>query len=489
MSSEYSPEREYLSKIVASRVFRDAETLCDLLRRLVEHSLENPGVPLKEVTIAGWYNLKGNDGKGYDPKIHSTIRERMSNLRKKLEEYYQTEGRDDEIRMNVPLKEYPVVFVPQSFVPQNKVTSPAATIEIAEVSMAEPAPEPEMKFEEPEIAPVAPMAADALEVPEYFTSWILQKKQWLLLPGFAALASTWLLYRAFAPPQEENWWYWLLAALSLQALVILVLLFCLPDPPTDDKRSSVAMRQFSDAWRKVWLFWFIEYLVLATNEFLKAQSGKGQPLEEWLAQGRWGPAFVGTAVDFANNLATLALVLCYVVASEKTVVVDRKGQASKIALPWDRATAILIAVTVFDFAARARFPAPSHLPSGFEWISGLAAGIATALLIGRLDSKFIGLPIWVMTFLYGYAVVQAGWPAFPENDAARAVLLNLAFPLKCLFFLVLLWLYQSGVFAYYIDEIGLLYEKVSGDRRAFCSRFQGKRGKTAAMPSEVGDDA
>jgi hypothetical protein len=94
-----------------------------------------------------------------------------------------------------------------------------------------------------------------------------------------------------------------------------------------------------------------------------------------------------------------------------------------------------------------------------------------------------------MTLLYGYAVVQAGWSAFPENDAARAVLLNLAFPLKCLFFLVLLWLYQSGVFAYYIDEIGLLYEKVSGDRRAFCSRFQGQQEKASASSSLTGDDS
>jgi hypothetical protein len=106
----------------------------------------------------------------------------------------------------------------------------------------------------------------------------------------------------------------------------------------------------------------------------------------------------------------------------------------------------------------------------------LAAGIATALLIGRLDSKFIGLPAWVMTSLYGYAVVQAGWPAFPKNDAARAVLLNLAFPLKCLFFLVMSWLYQSGVFAFYIDRIGLLYDEVAGERWASCGRFQGKPG-------------
>ena len=42
----------------------------------------------------------------------------------------------------------------------------------------------------------------------------------------------------------------------------------------------------------------------------------------------------------------------------------------------------------------------------FSWFSGILSATAMALYVGRLDSKYLGTPSWVLVMLYIYASIQ-----------------------------------------------------------------------------------
>jgi len=78
-----------------------------LLRYLAEHSLDHPGVALKEYQIAT--EVLGRSA-GFDPQNDSTVRVQAGRLRVKLAEYYSHEGREDPIVVEIPKGSYALTF-------------------------------------------------------------------------------------------------------------------------------------------------------------------------------------------------------------------------------------------------------------------------------------------------------------------------------------------------------------------------------------------
>jgi hypothetical protein len=67
---------------------------------------------------------------------------------------------------------------------------------------------------------------------------------------------------------------------------------------------------------------------------------------------------------------------------------------------------------------------PSTLGMGsvfFNWIEGLATGIALALFVGRLDSRFIDSPRWLVIAFYAYAVIQLSYPKLEADEPSKAL--------------------------------------------------------------------
>jgi len=91
-----SPElvRTQLARMLASRTFASAPSLSRFLSHVVEHTLQGQSDGLKEYSI-------GVDvfdrGPSFDPKTDTIVRVQARRLRAKVEEYYETEGRDDVI--------------------------------------------------------------------------------------------------------------------------------------------------------------------------------------------------------------------------------------------------------------------------------------------------------------------------------------------------------------------------------------------------------
>ena len=106
-SQERTQYLEAVERLAASHVLHGSESLCKLLRYLADHSLQNPGVPVKEYQIATEVFGRPAD---FDPHLDSAIRVQAGRLRVKLGEYYSTEGEKDPIIVELPRGTYSLTF-------------------------------------------------------------------------------------------------------------------------------------------------------------------------------------------------------------------------------------------------------------------------------------------------------------------------------------------------------------------------------------------
>jgi len=98
---------QQIDKLIKSHSLHTSESLCKLLRYLAEHSLDHPGIALKEYQIAT--EVLGRPA-GFDPQSDSTVRVQAGRLRVKLAEYYAHEGPDDPIVVEIPKGSYALTF-------------------------------------------------------------------------------------------------------------------------------------------------------------------------------------------------------------------------------------------------------------------------------------------------------------------------------------------------------------------------------------------
>jgi hypothetical protein len=108
MNNAYKAQT-YLNKILQSQEFAKARKYKELLQYLVRASLE--GKSPKEITIS--YDVFGTEPK-QDKESDTNVRVYIHNLRKKLDSYYQHEGQNDEICLEIPKGCYQVNFINKS---------------------------------------------------------------------------------------------------------------------------------------------------------------------------------------------------------------------------------------------------------------------------------------------------------------------------------------------------------------------------------------
>jgi hypothetical protein len=86
--------RFQLERILASRVFVSSARMSRFLRCSVEETLAGRGEELKETTIGLAVYDRATD---YDPRVDPIVRVEARRLREKLSQYYETDGREDSI--------------------------------------------------------------------------------------------------------------------------------------------------------------------------------------------------------------------------------------------------------------------------------------------------------------------------------------------------------------------------------------------------------
>jgi TolB-like protein/Flp pilus assembly protein TadD len=95
-----------VERITASRTFARAGRAANLLRYVVERTAAGRQADIKEYTIA----VELFRREDYNPKVDSTVRVEAGRLRELLAKYYETEGRDDPVRVEIPKGSYAPVF-------------------------------------------------------------------------------------------------------------------------------------------------------------------------------------------------------------------------------------------------------------------------------------------------------------------------------------------------------------------------------------------
>lgn len=98
---------QILEDLVSQPILHGSEALCNLLRYLVERTLQHPEYPAKEHQIAT--EVFGRPS-SFDPRVDSTVRVQTSRLRSKLTEYYATAGTAQPWQLEIPKGSYAVVF-------------------------------------------------------------------------------------------------------------------------------------------------------------------------------------------------------------------------------------------------------------------------------------------------------------------------------------------------------------------------------------------
>jgi hypothetical protein len=92
---------------VNSHILHSSESLCKLLRYLGEQTLDHPGSSVKEYQIAT--EVFGRPS-NFDPHLDSTVRVQAGRLRLKLTEYYNSDGSEDPVVIELPKGSYALSF-------------------------------------------------------------------------------------------------------------------------------------------------------------------------------------------------------------------------------------------------------------------------------------------------------------------------------------------------------------------------------------------
>jgi len=123
-----------LARILSSRAFQGAQRPSNFLRYVVEQTLAGRGEQVKEYSIAT--DVFGRK-ESFDPRLDPVVRVEATKLRSRLAGYYQTEGQQDPLRIELPKRGYAPMFrdwAPQepteeSSFPQHNLSEVTAQLE------------------------------------------------------------------------------------------------------------------------------------------------------------------------------------------------------------------------------------------------------------------------------------------------------------------------------------------------------------------------
>src|ERR1700691_1401194 len=118
-----SHPRELLERIVASDPFQKSKRLRDLLLFLGERSLQDPYCTLREQEIGVEVFGRPPD---YDTSHDTLVRVHVSQLRKKLHDYFLAEGRNEPLVIEIPKGSYVPLFRPRTEIAETEPEAPPA---------------------------------------------------------------------------------------------------------------------------------------------------------------------------------------------------------------------------------------------------------------------------------------------------------------------------------------------------------------------------
>jgi DNA-binding winged helix-turn-helix (wHTH) protein len=237
--------------------------------------------------------------------------------------------------------------------------------------------------------------------------------------------------------------------------------------PSDWKTASEIAKDALERYTKYWQYllgsWLLLYALLTFIGY------EGLNLNTLSAQRDLSQQEIALriATTTFNNCNTLMIVLCFSILNEP--VVNRSGKRKIKDASWTKGAAFVIVFLVIEVSLVA-VPTPfqkADILKVTSSVSGIAGGIAMALYFGRLQSKFLGPPPWLLITLYSYTAIQPLFMFLAAPEVWAVILLDVALILKCLLYLYMAWLFQSGRLLFYLVRVRRTYQKVEMEWQDF----------------------
>jgi DNA-binding winged helix-turn-helix (wHTH) protein len=238
----------------------------------------------------------------------------------------------------------------------------------------------------------------------------------------------------------------------------------LRDLQSDSEKIRKALKQYANYWRWLLLSWLSLYVFLAVIGF------KGLDVSTLIANADVEIQLLGIRLSLFNTLLnnwnTGMLFLCFYVLNKQMKDESERRNFADTPFIGFAFFLLIVLTTVFEFMSVANI-SKSFIPKGASLASGIAGAIAMALLVGRLQSKFLGPRLWLLIVLYSYTAIQPLFLYLEKNDIWAVVLIDFALILKCLLYLYTAWLFQSGDLLFYFARVRRIYRTVPEQRKAF----------------------
>lgn len=169
--------------------------------------------------------------------------------------------------------------------------------------------------------------------------------------------------------------------------------------------------------------------------------------------------------NFLSNLNTLFSLFLFLTLTISTSRLSKKF--------WFNWIFFVVLISGFEYLILKTLPNYEY-QIGFwsKLIFGFLGSVSLMIVIGRLTSKFINIPLWIIMLLYIYAAIQALYPFFyyikftptlqlakdrnyvftVEMSYSLYFIMFFALILKSLFFLIVTWILKTGRILFFIVE-------------------------------------
>ncbi len=239
------------------------------------------------------------------------------------------------------------------------------------------------------------------------------------------------------------------------------------------KAAETGGQQMSGLLGNLWLCWALLYAGLIATDIASV----AYPPFETTA------GFYARAITtMLNNCAAGVIVVMFWVMTFVTVPIAGLVPHGLVPRRSTRLRRIvgLIVATIFVGQVVSLFFANPYswhsLDCAFGLVSGVASSVIMAMLFGRFDSKFLGVPLIVLAALFVWAAIQPSWPTLELIEAMRSgperlpwypvvqvVLYSYAWLAKFLFFVLCAWLFHTGRFEFFLLRLRRLQTSVAED--------------------------
>ncbi len=231
------------------------------------------------------------------------------------------------------------------------------------------------------------------------------------------------------------------------------------------KIAQVSFRKYSRYWGGLLFAWLVLYAFIGLFSYIGiANYPDPKKIPVWFI-------FLKDSIyNLCNNVNTLFIFLCFFALYKHLKIADEKNEKKiggfyfwlgSIAIAFMffvRTIAFFLITSINDLGKD--FDENSNQATVmfvFRIISGFLGGVALALYIGRLQSKFLQVSSPLLFLLFSYVAIQPLFVFFDDANST-AFIVFMALTLKCFLIIFMFRLFQSGQLLYYFVRHRLKYE-------------------------------